>query len=246
MCSLKTENAPKVKVCYRSTGDRPQLEETEKLLELLRQQHIPCTKVDINEDRDLDDTISAGNANLPQAVQRFQPLGDLREFSNNLSSLRRLIAQRIAEDLQAEHSSTLDEYRSGSVSTGAVDGVLTIISSAANRLWSSSAPAPANRPTDNFIEFTVIKTNWFYRDQRRIIRFGSTGEFHRFDPTTRELRESVRYDAITSIAVGPGKLTLGLSNGTMHSFAAPAIVIDYMFQLFLAYSRDTVVPTFQN
>jgi hypothetical protein len=237
------ENAPVVQVCYRGNADAPTLSERDKLFDLMQREHMPCVLLDINDHREVEDVIEANGLTLPQAVLAYQPLGDLREFSQNLAALRRLVAQRIAAGLQSEHSSGIDEYSKATVSTGAVDGVMNLLASAASALWNpSSSSSSSSRPTHSFIEFTVIKTNWFYRDQRRVIRFGTNGDFHRIEPKTNELRESIPYSSITDITVAPGKLTLTLKNGLLHSFSAPVRVIDYMYQLFLAYSLESVVP----
>lgn len=233
--------APVVQVCFRTSSDAPTLAERDKLLALLQSEHIPCNALDLSEQRDVEDVVEVNCLPLPQAVLAFQPLGDLNEFSRNLPALRRFIARKIAQGLQSEHSNNLDEYSRDPISTGAVDGVLNLLQSAASRLWNSTTQ-PSSKTSHSFIEFTVIKTNWFYRDQRRIIRFGSNGDFYRIEPKTNELRESIPYSSISGITVAPGRLSLTLKTGLQHSFAAPARVIDYMYQLFLAYSPDHVTP----
>lgn len=212
-------------------------------MKLLSKEHIPCALVDItkSEDSNLADTIYSISMVLPQAILLYQPFGDLQGFHDQLSSLRRHIAQRIAEGLHAEHTSNLDVYRSNADSTGAVDKVATFIHSMLGRSGISSS---SSRETNNFIEFTVMKTNWYLRSQLRRIRFGTAGEFFRFDPTSGDLRESVRYSDIKSIKVGAGTLSLAIANGTLHNFSAPPLVIDYMFQLFLAYAPESVTPEF--
>lgn len=219
----------------------PTLAERDKLFDLLKSEHMPCVLVDINENRDLEDILVSAGLSLPQAVLSYQPLGDLRDFSQNLASLRRFVARKIAAGLQSEHSNTIDEYSREPVSTGAVDGVMNLLASAASAIWNKSTSA-STRPAQSFIEFTVIKTNWFYRDQRRIIRFGTKGDFYRIDPKNNELRESVPYNTISGIAVAPGRITLTLKGGLTPTFHAPVRVIDYMYQLFLAYCPDEVTP----
>lgn len=266
-----------IQVCYRGKSSSPELLEKDAFLHLLQREHMPCVAVDIEDRRDLEDILMAAGVTLPQAVLAYQPLGDLQEFSHNLPALRRLVAKKIASGLQSEHSSSLDEYRRDStVKTGAVDGVMNLLASAASALssgWthsqsgsstntqtngsgestsagSNAQTTPGSPPvvrattTHSYIEFTVIKTNWFYRDQLRIIRFGTNGDFHRIEPKTKELKESVPYSTITAISVGPGAITLTLKTGLLHSFRAPQRVIDYMYQLFLAYCPEDVTPTF--
>jgi len=223
----------------------PTLAERDRLFELLKHEHMPSVLVDIGENRDLEDILVSLGLPLPQAVLAYQPLGDLRDFSQNLASLRRFVARKIAAGLQSEHSNTIDEYSREPVSTGAVDGVMNLLASAASAIWKGSASS-ATRPSHSFIEFTVIKTNWFYRDQRRIIRFGTNGDFYRIDPKNNELRESIPYNTINGITVAPGRLSLTLKNGLTPTFHAPTRVIDYMYQLFLAYCPDEVVPKIEN
>ena len=235
------ENAPKILVCYQGNADKVQLKEAEEMVNVLSREHIPCALLDLTQASDplIGDTIFAVGMPLPQAMLLYQPLGDLRELHEQLPSLRRHISQRIAEGLHADHLSHLDIYRRDADSTGTVDKLATFIHSMLTRSGTSSG---STRETNNFIEFTVMKTNWYMRSQLRRIRFGTNGEFFRFDPTSGELRESVRYDSIKSIKVGKGILSLAIANGTLHSFSAPPLVIDYMFQLFLAYAPESIVP----
>lgn len=240
------EKAPKIQVCYNAKDGAVQLREAEELLKLLQSEHIPALLVDLGApttEPELVDMIYAVTMPLPQAVLIYQPFGDLQSFYAQLPSLRRHIAQRIAEGLQADHTAGLDTYRrdAASAETGAVDKVATFVQSVLTRSGTSSS---TSQETNNYIEFTVMKTNWYLRSQLRRIRFGTSGEFFRFDPNSSELRESVRYDSIKSIKVGKGSISLTIANGTLHSFSAPPLVIDYMFQLFLAYAPEGVVLEF--
>lgn len=241
---LQMEKAPKVQVCYNSKDGAVQLKEAEELLKLLHTEHIPALLVDLSANTtepELLDMFYSTSIQLPQAVLTYQPYGDLNTFFSTLSSLRRRIAERFAEGLQADHTAVMDTYRSQAAETGAVDKVASFVQSV---LSNSRTAATPTQETNSYIEFTVMKTNWYLRSQLRRIRFGTAGEFFRFDPNGGELRESVRYDSIKAIKVAKGSISLTIANGTLHSFTAPPLVIDYMFQLFLAYAPEDVVLEF--
>lgn len=231
-------------VCYREDMDQPRMAEKERILRLLQAQHIPHRACEISTNLELSAMLESANTQLPHIVFENQPLGDLVSFSEDLQRMRRFVASKIANTMQSEHSGAIDEYRKSTVSTGAVDGVMSLLASAASALWSNASQQNSSRPAHTYIEFTVIKTNWFYRGQMRIIRFGSKDFFYRIEPVTNEVRETIAYSKITCIGISPIKLTLTLEGGAIHCYNAPIRVLDYMFQLFLAYAPEIASVTF--
>lgn len=228
-------------VCYREDMEKPRVAEKDRILHLLTEQHIPHRACEISTNLDLAAMLESADTQLPHIVFENQPLGDLNSFSQDIQRMRRFVACKIANSLQSEHSGAIDEYRKSSVSTGAVDGVINLLASA---FWTSSAQQQQSRQAHTYIEFTVIKTNWFYRAQMRVIRFGSKDFFYRIEPTTKEVRETIAYSNIASITITSSSLALTMKDGTIHSYNAPLRVLDYMFQLFVAYAPENIPVSF--
>jgi len=59
----------------------------------------------------------------------------------------------------------------------------------------------------SYVEFEVTQTNWYWRQQKRILRFASD-KFFRLNPETRELRAAHKYSAIEKITRNGNDMTL--------------------------------------
>jgi len=69
------------------------------------------------------------------------------------------------------------------------------------------------RPDENVSELPVFRTNWWWREQKRLIRFEST-VFSRVDPKTNSLRASFDYSDIKQITVDGTTATIRFWNSS--------------------------------
>jgi len=89
-----------------------------------------------------------------------------------------------------------------------VKGMGSAISSVASYFnWNALPPKLSSAPKEykdekgsNYIEFEVIQINWYWRQQKRILRF-SSDKFLRLNPFTQELRAVHKYHSIQTIVV---------------------------------------------
>jgi len=125
----------------------------------------------------------------------------------------------------------------------AISGVSTAVSSVMNYFSWGSSPITMepHKEFKEFAEFTVIQINWYWRQQKRILRF-LKDRFSRLNPFTNELRVTHKYSTIKSISVtGKTFMTINFNDESLTEYYQ-TVDTDQIVQIIT--SKITIPVTF--
>merc|ERR1712137_583490 len=162
-------------------------------LQLQIEKETPAKEFPIFYENDSDDNL--------------KPIGtidDLRQWYQNYR------LQYVNELTEIESSFEIIEETTHNLSAGYIGGTLDtlewIVRGSTNLLspstwfsWGSSS----NTENSKILEFPVIQTNWYWRQQKRILRFTEDG-IEKVHPITNEIRSKRAYSALESLVVTNG------------------------------------------
>ncbi|KAL7717211.1 Doublecortin domain-containing protein [Entamoeba marina] len=103
----------------------------------------------------------------------------------------------------------------------------------------SSSPLQTIPLLDGDVEFNVIRTNWYWKHQERVIRF-SKDKFYRFNET--ELRESFNYEDVSNVYVNGKNIVVNFSQKSYSQFLECEKVNEFIDEL-KKHCPDLVVNT---
>jgi len=121
-----------------------------------------------------------------------------------------------------------------------MSGVGSALSSAASYFtWGNPAKIPHDPKleykSDN-LEFEVIQTNWYWRQQRRLLRF-LMDQFARINPLTHEIRSVHRYKDIDRVIItGKTILTIKFNDGSQPEYYQ-SVDIENIVEVLLVKSK---------
>ncbi|XP_049848440.1 uncharacterized protein LOC126315240 isoform X2 [Schistocerca gregaria] len=224
-------------IYYRADERPPEACERRQIVDLFKAEAVSYVEFDLTDDSEQTGLITAklnGRLTLPVVFVSDKLVGGINEVKQQMDQIKYECAKQLV------HSVTLDEYQhlnaisNSSVRLGIIDRALNMgetVLNYINPLFWLQSRHEAKDPDSQIEEFTITQMNWYLRNQKRILRFGSD-TFLKIHPDTRQVRAVCSYDKIKSIRRAGDKLTLLYEDGHKDQFIAPEEVLNHLVALF--------------